>query len=94
MCSKIIQKGEQYRILTWFFDTKFGEDKQCLDCVKLIDWYCEKSGEGEYAYEDVMQFIYDDVCCKCDMHYKCEKDNIEKCESVIQEVIRNENSNT
>lgn len=85
LCCSEIEKGQLYRAVKFHSQCEFGEDKQCLDCADIVDWYCAVTGEREYAYEDILDYIRENYCDFCIDRKTCfvTDADVTKCTKVI-----------
>ena len=87
-CGGDIFTAEIYRVCVGAYEGVFYSMKQCPSCVKLFDWYGDKSGESVYSYDDIIDYINDEICVSCSNRNECDIDT-SKCPCVY-EIINNE----
>jgi len=74
-CGKTIVKGEIYERETGKFDGEFFTRAWCVDCDRIITWWCANCADDEYLdYAGVWDDLGSEFCDDCE-HGENDKDN-------------------
>lgn len=68
LCNGTIRKGEKYHRYSGKNDGYMFDYKYHLICQKIIDAYCDTSGDNEYSNDAIWDFLSDEYCFDCELH--------------------------
>lgn len=65
-CGQKIHKGEVYSYETGKYDGDMFARKLCLACYNILNGFCRDSGEEEFDWWCVTDWLRDLYCCDCE----------------------------
>lgn len=75
-CGKEIAIGERYSYESGKFDGDFFERKLCIPCRKMLDAYADETGDGEFDWWWVSNYLTENYCdelCGQNKRHDCGK---------------------
>ena len=71
LCNHKIAVGEKYSRFSGKYDGDMLDIKHHLLCKRIVDTYCEKTGEGEYINDEVQDWLREEYCYQCEKYEEC-----------------------
>lgn len=84
-CGQIINAGEQYSIEQGKWEGEFFTRKLHLHCEKILYECLADSGDYEFSWDQVDQWLHDSYCYDCDKKEECETKICEKIKKAFSE---------
>lgn len=73
LCNQKIQIGEKYSRFRGKCDGDLFDIKHHLLCDRICRAYCEWAGDNEYSYDEVSDWLHDEICYDCEHCEECEE---------------------
>lgn len=92
LCCHPISIGEKYSHQSGKSDGEFYNDFIHLDCLNIIEAFCEDNKANEWLQRDVSEWLKDTYCDVCEKHSKCSI-GVFNCDKIMNKFKRKESCN-
>lgn len=65
-CGQAIRKGEKYSYETGKYEGEMFARKLCLVCKNILDNFCNESGDEEFSWDWITDWLCDLYCYDCE----------------------------